>query len=97
MHGKIIPVLDLSGLLGFRSIPEEAVGGFVTVEVLEPSAILVGFPVDSILGFSKVKIPSGQPSDLGIPYVKGSAPSGKGEWLWLDIERIAKEQSEARA
>jgi len=88
LHGKIIPVLDLSGLLEVPLV--SALGEFVTVHLPGPPEILAGFEVEAVEGF--VKVPGettglGDNEMAGAGYIRGFRGAEK-KFLWLNIEKI---------
>jgi len=86
LHGKIIPVLDLAGLLG---IPlASAQGEFVTAHLPGPPEILVGFQVEAVVGFLKL---AGE-NPLEDPGGRGWI-DGEKKFTWLDIEKIIGQQA----
>ncbi len=96
LHGKIIPVLDMAGILGISVDPPS--GGFVTMNLPGISEMLAGFAVDEVMGFIKVPDSEYQGEEnelegLDLPYLKGWAGSGK-KLPILDMERLIRDQVE---
>jgi purine-binding chemotaxis protein CheW len=95
MHGKIIPVLDMAGLLGVSAafLPE----GFIVVNLPGEAEFLAGFAVDRVVGFARVRSadtlpPERGPGEADIPYLKGWVGEGV-KFPWLDIERLIRDQT----
>jgi chemotaxis signal transduction protein len=95
MHGKIVPVLDMAGLLGMTKVPPP--GGFIAVSLPGTNELLTGFTVDTVVGYAKIP-----PEDIQrceddtavtpIPYLKGWVEEGK-KFPLLDMERLVREQA----
>ena len=94
MHGKIIPVLDLAGLLDVSAGPSPE--GFVVVNLPGTAELLAGFSVEKVVGFVRVRAADSLPPERGpreadIPYLKGWVGEGV-KFPWLDIERLILDQ-----
>jgi len=103
LHGKIMPILDLAGILG---IPRGYAGGsgpgsFIAVNCAGQEEPAAGFLVDEVLGFVKVPVeelqdPAWGPEGRTFPYQ--TAWSGPNFDLpLLDIERLVTDQSPEKA
>jgi chemotaxis signal transduction protein len=95
MHGKIVPVLDMAGLLGMTQVPTP--GGFIAVSLPGTIELLTGFTVDTVVGYAKIPPKDIQPWDgdtaeAPIPYLKGWVEEGK-KFPLLDMERLVREQA----
>ncbi len=102
VHGKIVPVVDLAGFLGF-SPPESArAGGFVVVALPGPKPILAGFYVERVVGFAKVSpegimpIPSVEDGTF-IPFLagRGKDPAG-GTFHLIQMDRLIASQARGK-
>lgn len=98
LHGKIIPVLDLAGLLDVP--PVSTAGEFVTVQLPGPPEILAGFEVEAVAGFARIpkeELPQARGNGAeASPYLKGWAGEGK-KFLLLDIEKIIGDQAREKS
>ena len=102
LHGKILPILDLAGILGIsRGNPGGSEpGGFLAVNFTGQEEPAAGFLVDEVLGFVKIPVEelrdfSWGPDGRTLPYQ--TAWLGPGSDLpLLDIERLVKDQSPDR-
>ena len=89
LRGKVISVLDLTGLLGLPSIPMAEKQRRIVV--LERKDTLLGIEVDAVyevtnLDDSKVELPPEYAGDSG--YLAGIANQGENLLLILDVEKI---------
>ena len=95
LHGKIIPVLDIAGLLGVSA--DGNCGEFITVNLHGTTPeFLAGFAVEKVVGFVKVQAIETLPAERGpgeadFPYLKGWVGEGV-KFPWLDIERLIRDQ-----
>lgn len=102
-HGKIVPVLDLAGLLGLPAVPFKNAGGFVVAHLEKPKPFLAGFAVLEVKGFWKFQgadIHPGSTFPKGSvpPYGKGWAGSAEDPILLLEMEKLLLDlyQTQAR-
>jgi chemotaxis signal transduction protein len=96
-HGKIVPVLDLAGLLGLPGVPSPKAGGFVVAHLEKPKPFLAGFPVREVKGFGKFQAADIQPTGTFPngpvpPYGKGWAGTAEEPILLLEMEKLLLDQ-----
>jgi chemotaxis signal transduction protein len=92
-HGKIVPVLNLAGLLKLPGIPFPKAGGFVVAHQEKPKPFLAGFAVQEVLGFGKFQAADIQPNETYPkgpvpPYGRGWAPPAEDPILLLEMEQL---------
>jgi len=102
VHGKIVPVVDLAGLLGLPQPEAHQAGGFVVVTLPGPKPILAGFHVQSVTGFARItqeEVRSFQPGLDGasIPFLAGWGRDRAGENIFLiQMDQLIASQSRGR-
>ncbi len=103
VHGKIVPVVDLAGLLGFPRPDAQQAGGFIVVNLLDPKPIRAGFYVHEVSGFAKIspeeiKPPAAIATGDYIPFLSGgwTYPSGE-SLLLIQIDKLIASQARGKS
>jgi len=102
VHGKIVPVVDLAGLLGLAQPVAGQAGGFVVVGLPGPKPVLAGFYVQEVSGFTRITPEEVKPlpaarDGVYIPFLSGERRDERGEsTLLIQMDRLIASQSRGR-
>jgi purine-binding chemotaxis protein CheW len=102
VHGKIVPVVDLAGLLGLSQPDAVQAGGFIVVNLPGPKPVLAGFYVHEVLGFEKIypeEIKSRQAlsAEDYVPFLSGEWRPSTGEaTLLIQMDKLIASQARGK-